>query len=639
MRLLITCSTLIASIFLTITAYAYPSEYTNIKLEPEQPVRGQFIKVTYYPTDKVFVDATTITALYYNVDSNREIKVLEFPMKQSGNSWSVKMRIPENSAAFLLGFTDGKIKDMNDNAGYNYLVYGTNGKVLQESYKVSAELFGSIIPNVLDEIKVKKSQKSVEYYKKYYESINFDSLHFLEKLRYLYNIRDKDRYELYVTFTPAYIINPIQDYKYVADMSARLGEFISNRIFQTLHNVNVKEYIKKFPHSYEAFKDKIDSCKNAGEKENLLAQLVKNFPPETPEEKWRIMLILRATISLYIKENNVSKALDLTKQLPYSQAKYSFTKLANTLAASGSTALATQALPLYMQLFEELDEEMKVQKNKPSFYTSNEYASEIEANKILNYQIYALLLFNTNRYEEALDYQKQFIAQPIETSVGSLRFYTAILEKLNDSSLITELERFIKNGSYDEQMEAQLKRLFLGKNNASDYSAYFEGLKSEKANTLESAMIHEKAPDFELFDENGNKVSLASLKGKTIVLDFWSMGCKACIASFPMMYRLQEKKKAAGENVVFLFANTWEFVVKQQQVIDFIKSKPFNKLNVVFDKNNKAAGDFKIKSLPSTFIISPDGFIKFKFGGFNAANEKETLAEIEAMIGLASGAQ
>jgi peroxiredoxin len=56
--------------------------------------------------------------------------------------------------------------------------------------------------------------------------------------------------------------------------------------------------------------------------------------------------------------------------------------------------------------------------------------------------------------------------------------------------------------------------------------------------------IGHPAPDFKLSDLNGNSVTLASMRGKVVLLDFWSMSCGPCIREMPMIEGIGEDHKA-----------------------------------------------------------------------------------------------
>jgi len=58
------------------------------------------------------------------------------------------------------------------------------------------------------------------------------------------------------------------------------------------------------------------------------------------------------------------------------------------------------------------------------------------------------------------------------------------------------------------------------------------------------------APDFTLSDIDGNKVRLADLKGKVVVLNFWSTSCAPCVAEIPSLNTLYRDLKGSGLTVL-----------------------------------------------------------------------------------------
>lgn len=70
--------------------------------------------------------------------------------------------------------------------------------------------------------------------------------------------------------------------------------------------------------------------------------------------------------------------------------------------------------------------------------------------------------------------------------------------------------------------------------------------------------VGDKLPDIELGTVLNNKNGIkrfSDLKGKIVILDFWSTSCGACIAGFPKMVRLQEK---FGGRIQIILVNTNE---------------------------------------------------------------------------------
>jgi thiol-disulfide isomerase/thioredoxin len=129
------------------------------------------------------------------------------------------------------------------------------------------------------------------------------------------------------------------------------------------------------------------------------------------------------------------------------------------------------------------------------------------------------------------------------------------------------------------------------------------------------------APAFTLPGLKGD-VSLESLRGKTVLVDFWASWCGPCRQSFPWMNELQRRYGAKGLAIVAVnldkdreFANT------------FLAELPAS-FTVVFDPAGTTAEHYKVKVLPSTFLISPDGRLLATHTGFDAKKAPEFEARI-----------
>jgi thiol-disulfide isomerase/thioredoxin len=148
-------------------------------------------------------------------------------------------------------------------------------------------------------------------------------------------------------------------------------------------------------------------------------------------------------------------------------------------------------------------------------------------------------------------------------------------------------------------------------------------------------MISEPAPSFALQDLNGNPVSSETLKGKTLVVDFWATWCGPCVQSMPAMQQAVAKYKD-DPSVQFLFVNSWQREDDKQQVVrDFLARKKYD-FTVPMDVDNKVIGAYKVDGIPTKFVIDPQGNIRFKSVGFEGGPDA-LVEELSMMIDLATG--
>jgi len=150
---------------------------------------------------------------------------------------------------------------------------------------------------------------------------------------------------------------------------------------------------------------------------------------------------------------------------------------------------------------------------------------------------------------------------------------------------------------------------------------------------VKAKMINEASPDFLLPGLKGGNISLSSLKGKVVLLDFWATWCGPCVAAFPAMQQLVNANKS-NSNVAIYFVDTWQKETdKYANAEQFFVDKPY-KLDVYMDTEDKAVKDFKVSGIPTKVIIDKKGRIRFISIGFNG-DEQKAVEELQAMIDIA----
>ena len=112
------------------------------------------------------------------------------------------------------------------------------------------------------------------------------------------------------------------------------------------------------------------------------------------------------------------------------------------------------------------------------------------------------------------------------------------------------------------------------------------------------------APDFTVYDADGNEVRLSDFFGKPIVLNFWASWCGPCKMEMP---DFQERYLALGEDVQFLMINMTD---GSRETVDsatgFIEENEYT-FPVYFDTESDAAYTYGAYSLPTTYFIDAEG--------------------------------
>ena len=118
-----------------------------------------------------------------------------------------------------------------------------------------------------------------------------------------------------------------------------------------------------------------------------------------------------------------------------------------------------------------------------------------------------------------------------------------------------------------------------------------------------------EAPDFTLNDVNGKPITLSSLRGKYVVLDFWGSWCRFCIKGFPAMKEAYAKYK---DKVEFLSIACNDTDASWKAALDKHRLPWLNVRNETPDNVSKRYG---IPGYPTKIILSPEGKILKKVVG------------------------
>lgn len=136
----------------------------------------------------------------------------------------------------------------------------------------------------------------------------------------------------------------------------------------------------------------------------------------------------------------------------------------------------------------------------------------------------------------------------------------------------------------------------------------------------------ERAPEIGLRDLNGREVTMASLRGKVVLVDFWASWCEPCAQEMPVLERLYTQYRGQGFTVVGVsidrdVANARTFLGRHR--VSF---------PIVHDGGQQVAGRYRPPRMPSSYIIDRSGVVRHVHGGFRASDAPVYEREIRALL-------
>jgi thiol-disulfide isomerase/thioredoxin len=126
--------------------------------------------------------------------------------------------------------------------------------------------------------------------------------------------------------------------------------------------------------------------------------------------------------------------------------------------------------------------------------------------------------------------------------------------------------------------------------------------------------------EFTLSSTTGEKLALASLKGKVVVIDFWATWCGPCRAQHPLYEQVQKRFRNRGD-VVFLRVSTDE---DRAAVAPFLKQQGWGPLSY-FDDG--LATLLRVNSIPTAMVLDRRGQVFSRMNGFIADRFVDMLSE------------
>ncbi|TDQ07419.1 redoxin domain-containing protein [Pedobacter metabolipauper] len=623
--------------FVLFLAASISASAQNVKFMEAAPAAGKPVKFSYDPKGTKLEGKDDITCLVYTFAST-QLSTTVPKLVKDGSVFSSEIPTTDSTSMVVLMFKSGDVADDNPQ-GY-YVKLSKGGVIPASAYVSEGYLLGSIATYLGMKA---DDQKALASYEKSFEI----------------DPASKDK-SIYNYLAVKYKIDAVSGTQSINDylsliskksLPAEIDLMTASNLYMLLKKKSEADSMKnivvsKYPTGTYAFSldySAIASQKDPAAMEEKLLALVKKYGLDLDKEAdmKKISYVYNMMVTNYGQTKNISKFEEYASKI---KDKSSLAAAYNSVAwilAERNEEVAFAAGISKKSL--DLVEAAKADAVPANAGSKAQYIQVLNRNYIMYADTYALLLHHLGKDKEAVIYQEKAIdAMDIP---GNER-YVMYLDLAGDKEkAFTVASKFLKEGQGTDAMRERLKSLYAGKKLKEPYAVFLANLEKE-AKAKEQAewakkMISVPAPAFSLVNLKGETVSLASLKGKVVILDYWATWCGPCVASFPGMQKAVNKY-ASNPNVVFLFINTSQRETNREELVKKFMADTKYTFNVLLDTKNKENPNlfdvitaYKVEGIPTKFVIDGDGVIRFKAVGFSGSADA-VVTELDAMISMAS---
>lgn len=615
-------------------------KFTALTFTPQFPQANSKISFEYNSNYSPLIGQKNIEVVVYlfNEKGQNGFQIVEPKMQNKSGIFSGTFNIDCSTNVIAFSFIAGEIKDVNGDSGYLVPIYSKDKTQLANSYKWTAliqYLFGSIFLGL-----PANGSKAVSTFDEAFKIYPTSKSKWQYLGHYLSAIEKAKKKEA----TPL-ILNELQefekkkeldenDYKLLIDWYGNFKKKEKVDSFTILRREKFPDGTWKEEEAIAAFYKETDIEKKKKLFDEYLAKYGSN-----EMNKFTIASFKEQLAYIYFEINDFTNFKIMTKQMSSGARAMIYNNEAWSLAEIGKNLEIAYSLAKEAADYSKTEITNPTEK-KPDNLTNKKWEEQRKSSYAMYGDTYAYILYQLKNYKTGFPIAKDAATINKFKDADYNERYALLAEKvLPPAETKKIIENFVKAGTANIKTKEVLKNLYkTEKKSDVDYDAYLAKLEAaskeaKKAEVIKS-MINEVSPKFVLKDFEGKEVSLESLKGKTVVVDFWATWCDPCIASMPGMNKALTKYKD-NENVKFLFVDTWENVEdKLKNAKDFMEKKKYP-FYVLMDNENKMVEDFKVSGIPTKFIIDKNGKIRFKAVGFSG-NDDELVDELSTMIEIAS---
>jgi thiol-disulfide isomerase/thioredoxin len=210
----------------------------------------------------------------------------------------------------------------------------------------------------------------------------------------------------------------------------------------------------------------------------------------------------------------------------------------------------------------------------------------------------SVILSVTTQKNNALNDLNEFLKSFVETNSSATLSTLALgwaSRSFSQADFETELNKLIKKFPSNKELTEMKKN--------------YDAQKAQMAQTQQqqdNGWVDKPAPELSLPDANGNMVSIASYKGKYLLVDFWASWCGPCRMENPNVLKAYNEFK--DKNFAILGVSLDQAKDPWQQAI-LADKLAWTQVSDLKYWNSKAVAVFKIDGIPFNILVDPQGKI------------------------------
>ncbi|MCU7920578.1 MAG: TlpA family protein disulfide reductase [Candidatus Thiodiazotropha sp. (ex Epidulcina cf. delphinae)] len=143
---------------------------------------------------------------------------------------------------------------------------------------------------------------------------------------------------------------------------------------------------------------------------------------------------------------------------------------------------------------------------------------------------------------------------------------------------------------------------------------------------LSAAGSTQPAPDFTLKSRSGENIKLSELRGQVVMVNFWASWCGPCRQEMPLLQQLYERYQSMGFTLLGVNVDE-EQAAAEKMLRDIPVSFP-----VLYDDKSRVSKAYRVKAMPSTFMIDRDGQVRYLHKGYKPGYEADYQEQIRELL-------